>query len=195
MKSTINPRPVVLAAIIMAAGLYRIFMVSGVHSPLVNFTPLGAMALFGGCYYSDKWKAYLVPLLTLWLTDVVLNRLVFFDAWVFFYDGFLWVYGSFALMVFIGAFIRKVSIGTVAFSACVAAIAHWLITGVGACSADITNSVFFTLNFQEYGKRLYEALPAMVNLMVGNLVFSTILFTSFELVQRKFPRLQLQPSS
>lgn len=195
MKSTINPRPVVLAAIIITAGIYRIFMVSGVHSPLANFTPLGAMALFGGCYYSDKWKAYLVPLLTLWLTDIVLNRLVFFNSWVFFYDGFLWVYASFALMVFMGTFIKKVSARSVAFFACIAAVAHWLLTGVGACSTDITNSVFVTLNFQEYGKRLYEALPAMANLMIGNLVFSTLLFTCFEVMQRKFPRLQLQPSS
>src|SRR5690554_4510539 len=90
MVSKINPRPVLLAGMILLAGCYRLFIASGVLPPLPNFTPLGAMALFGGCYYQDKWKAYLVPLLSLWLTDILLNRFFYFGEWVFFYDRFAW---------------------------------------------------------------------------------------------------------
>src|SRR5882757_7630629 len=117
MKQQINPRPWVLAAIILSAGIFRLFTASGTLTPFSNFTPLGAMALFGGCYYQDKWKAYLVPLLTLWLTDVLLNRYLFFHSWVLFYDGFAWVYASFALMVLIGHYVRQVSVKTVVLSA------------------------------------------------------------------------------
>src|SRR5688572_914532 len=103
MKRKINPRPVVLLAFILAAGMYRLLMASGHISSLADFTPLGAMALFSGCYFHDKGKAYLVPLITLWLTDIILNRFVFFHEWIFFYDGFAWVYASFAIMVFIAS--------------------------------------------------------------------------------------------
>ena len=117
MKQQINPRPFVLAAIILAAGLFRLLTASGTLTPLSNFTPLGAMALFGGCYYQNKWKAYLMPLLTLWLTDIILNRFLFFHEWVFFYSGFAWVYASFALMVLIGHYIKRVSVKSVLISA------------------------------------------------------------------------------
>ena len=53
MKQQINPRPFVLAALIVAAGVFRLLTASGTLTPLTNFTPLGAMALFGGCYYAD----------------------------------------------------------------------------------------------------------------------------------------------
>ena len=92
MKKEINPRPLVLAGIIVVTGMFRLFVTSGTLSTLANFTPLGAMALFGGCYYHDKWKAYLVPLITLWLTDIILNRYFLFHEWIFFYEGFFWVY-------------------------------------------------------------------------------------------------------
>lgn len=197
MKNKINPRPVVLAAMILAAGMYRLFMASGTLSPLANFTPLGAMALFGGCYYNDKWKAYPVPLLTLWLTDIILSRFIFFHEWVFFYDGFVWVYGSFALMVLIGGFIKKVSIKSVVFSAVSAALIHWIVSDFGVWlggGTDVTTGLPFTRDFAGYLKCLSVAIPFMRNLLIGNLVFGALLFGSFELMQRRFPILQLQTS-
>jgi hypothetical protein len=70
MKTLINPRTNVLVAMILSAGIWRLCISSG-HSPLTNFTPIGAMALFGGCYFENRWKAFLVPLLTLWLSDLL----------------------------------------------------------------------------------------------------------------------------
>lgn len=197
MKNKIILRPVVLAAVILAAGMYRLFMASGTLSPLANFTPLGAMALFGGCYYNDKWKAYPVPLLTLWLTDIILSRFIFFHEWVFFYDGFVWVYGSFALMVLIGGFIKKVSIKSVVFSAVSAALIHWIVSDFGVWlggGTDVTTGLPFTRDFAGYLKCLSVAIPFMRNLLIGNLVFGALLFGSFELMQRRFPILQLQTS-
>jgi hypothetical protein len=197
MKRKINPRPVVLAALILAAGMYRLFMASGTLSPLANFTPLGAMALFGGCHYNDKWKAYFIPLLTLWLTDIILNRYIFFHEWVFFYDGFIWVYGSFALMVLIGGYIKRVSIKNVVIAAVAGALTHWIVSDFGAWlggGTDITTGLPYTRDWQGFWKCLYLALPFMRNLLIGNLVFGAVLFGCFELIQRRFPVLQLRPT-
>jgi len=94
----INVRFLVLLAFIMLAGLIRL-ITSFSASPIMNFTPIGAMALFGGAYFNSRWKAYLLPLVTLWLSDIILNRFLFFGEWRFFYEGFFWVYGTFALIV------------------------------------------------------------------------------------------------
>jgi hypothetical protein len=195
MKQTINPRPFVLAGLILAAGIFRLLTASNTLTSLSNFTPLGAMALFGGCYYQDKWKAYLTPLLTLWLTDIILNRYLFFHKWVFFYDGFAWVYGSFALMVLIGHYIKKVSIRSVVLSAIAGALVHWIFTDFGVWlggGTDITTGLPYTRDWHGFMMCYYLALPFMKNLLIGNLIFGAVLFGSFEFMQRKFPALQLQ---
>ncbi len=197
MKKQINPRPFVLAAFILAAGMFRLANSGGLLHVFFNITPLGAMALFGGCYYQDKWKAYLMPLLTLWLTDIIINRFMIFNEWVFFYDGFIWVYGSFALMVLIGQYIKKVSVKSVVLSAVAAALVHWLVSDMGVWlggGTDITTGEPFTRDWHGLMMCYYLALPYLQKVLVGNLVFSTILFGSFELMQLKFPILKLHLS-
>lgn len=196
MVSKVNPRPVLLAGLILLAGSYRLLIASGVFPPLPNFTPLGAMALFGGCYYQDKWKAYLVPLLSLWLTDILLNRYFYFGEWIFFYEGFAWVYISFALMVPIGGLlIKKVGVSTVVLAGVAGALVHWIVSDFGVWlggGTDITTGLPFTRDLTGYLKCLYLALPFMKNLLLGNLVFGAVLFGSFELMRRRYPALQLQ---
>ena len=185
-----------LAALIISVGLYRLAMTSGTLSPLANFTPLGAMALFGGCYYQDKWKAYLVPLLTLWLTDIILNRFVFFHKWVFFYDGFFWVYASFALMVLIGSYIKSVSVKRVVMVSIVGALTHWIVSDVGLWlnGGCLPTQGPYIPTWKTLVQTMEFALPSMYKLLIGNLVFGALLFGCFELMQRRFPVLQLHTS-
>ncbi len=197
MKQQINPRPFILAAFIMAAGMFRLTNSGGFLPTLFNLTPLGAMAMFGGCYYQDKWKAYLVPLLTLWLTDIFINRFLVFNEWVFFYDGFAWVYASFALMVSIGQYIKNVSIKSVVISATACALIHWLVSDMGVWlggGTDITTGLPFTRDWHGLMMCYYLALPYLQKVLLGNLVFGALLFGSFEFVQLKFPILRLHLS-
>ena len=68
----INTRNTVLVLMIVAAAAFRLVSYKYPYV-LSNFTPVGAIALFGGAYFTDKWKAYLVPLVTLFLSDMVLD--------------------------------------------------------------------------------------------------------------------------
>ena len=56
----INLRNSLLVLMIIIAGASRLINFTHLNS-WSNFTPVGAMALFGGAYFSDKWKAFLVP--------------------------------------------------------------------------------------------------------------------------------------
>jgi hypothetical protein len=51
----ITPRFLFLTAVILVAAITRVFP----HIP--NFTPIAAMALFGGVYYSNKAMAFIMP--------------------------------------------------------------------------------------------------------------------------------------
>jgi hypothetical protein len=69
----VNTRNTVLILTIIAAGAFRLVSYKYPYV-LSNFNPVGAIALFGGAYFTDKWKAYLVPLLALFVSDLFLNH-------------------------------------------------------------------------------------------------------------------------
>src|ERR1700754_3635787 len=94
----INPRGAVLLLIILAVAALR-FAAFTDMGPLTVFTPVGAMALFGGAYFKGNVKPLLFPLLTLFLSDVVLAFTILSEHRVgLLYTGWVWTYGAFALM-------------------------------------------------------------------------------------------------
>lgn len=181
MKKIINPRTGVLAAMILSAGVWRLLISSG-HTPLTNFTPVGAMALFGGCYFEDKWKAFLLPILTLWLSDLFLNYFIYYHEWRWFYEGFLFTYGSFALMVVMGRLMKKVNVKNILSLSVSAALVHWIISDFGVW----IDGRMYPMNSEGFISCYVAALPYLENMLIGNLVFGGIMFGIFELAQRKF---------
>ena len=191
--NTLQPRTLILITMIFMAASYRLFQSSPIFSFMSNLTPFGAMAIFGGCYFKDKWKAVLIPVLALWISDIFVNRYYYTDRWVFFYGGMLWVYGTFAFTVGIGMLIRKVTVVHVIGAGLGAALLHWLVTDFGVWiggSIDITTGLPFTKDWNGFLKCLGLALPFLRNMAIGNLVFCGILFGAFEWMQRHYPALR-----
>src|SRR5476651_437577 len=121
----INIRTIVLILMIVGAAAMRLVSYKYPYI-LSNFTPVGAIALFGGAYFTDKWKAYAVVLITLFASDIFLNYL--YTSKLTFWSGYsFWVYGCFALMVFVGSLIKKVTFGNVFLASLVSIAFHWLI--------------------------------------------------------------------
>lgn len=182
----ISPRNGAIVMMILTAGLWRLVF-TGLQTPLQSFTPIGAMALFGGCYFSDKWKAYLVPLLTFWLTDMVLGYVLYYHKLTLFYPGFYWTYGSFALMVMIGSFIKKVNIRTFLIASISAALLHWVITDFGTWLVD----GIYAKTWAGFVTCYTLALPFLQKMVMANIVFGGVMFGAFELAKKRFPVLAL----
>ena len=180
-----------LIIMVLMAAAFRLVQSSPAFSILSNVTPVGAIAIFGGAYFADRWKAFIVPLAALWLSDLFLNRMYYSDHWVFFYPGMVWTYGSFAFMVLIGMMIKKPSFVNVAVAGVGAALAHWVISDMGVFlfGRDFTTGLPFTKDFSGFAKCLGLAVPFLRNMAVGNLVFCAVLFGSFEWAQRRYPAL------
>lgn len=86
------------------------------------------MGLFGGAYFTSKWKAFVFPLLTLLASDLIINLFVFEGKYGALYSGCYVIYSVFALIVFYGKWIlRKVSVKNVTIVSVVAELSHWLI--------------------------------------------------------------------
>ena len=77
------------------------------HPP--NFTPLTAIALFGGIYLSNKILSYLLPIIIMLLSDVFLG----------FSSISLFVYFSFIIISYIGIKSKKPSILNIVLSSVV----------------------------------------------------------------------------
>src|ERR1700742_3868132 len=102
--SKVNPRFGVLAAMIVLAAFSRCIP----HMP--NFSPLGAIGLFGAAYFTKRWQAFLVPIAATWLSDLFINNVIYgkyYTGFNWIYSGFYWTYGSYLLITLAGIFILK----------------------------------------------------------------------------------------
>ncbi len=175
MKKIENLRFVTLVSIVLAAALTRLL-----PHPF-NFTPIGAMALFGGAYFSRKILAFAVPLAAMLLSDLVIG----------FHGSMVAVYGSFILIVAIGmGLLQKITPLRVMGGAVLSSVLFFLITnfavwygasfypqnlaGLGAC---------YLAGLQFYQQDFFGNL--FLNTVMGDLFFSGLLFGAYELFNRK----------
>jgi hypothetical protein len=175
----INTRTIILILMIVAAAAIR-FVSYKFPYMLSNFTPVGAIALFGGAYFTDKWKAYLVVLVTLFASDILINYL-YTSNWVLWYGGSFLVYLTFAIMVFIGSLIKKASVATVGVASLVSVAIHWLIIDMPWMYGTL-----YPHTLSGYGHSLVAAIPFERNMILGDIVFCAILFGGFEFAKSKY---------
>jgi hypothetical protein len=170
----------IISLLIFMSALCRIFTN---QAGLWNFSAIGATALFGGIVLKDKRLAYIVPLLSLFLSDVFLQLFTSIQALSRDYLGQLFfVYGAFLLTTFIGTRIRKVNALTLLLSAIGTGVLFFLITNLGT---------FLTTNiYPKTGAGLLACYAAGIpfytkgdmfssfalNGLMGNVFFTAVLF-------------------
>lgn len=169
-----NKRLLVVSGIILAASLTRL-----IPHPL-NFAPLGAMSLFGAAYLSDKKFAFILPLFAMFVTDLLINNIIYasyYGSFTLFTPGFLWIYGSIAAIVLIGMVIlKKVTLPRVIGSSLLASITFFLISNFGVWLMDPD----YPLNIAGLMLCYDMAIPFFKNTMLGDFAYSLVLFGGFE---------------
>ena len=158
------------------------------HPP--NFAPIGAMALFGAAYFSKRYLAFLIPIFSMWLSDLVINNVVFghyFDHFVWAYDGFYWTYGSFIIISLVGfVLLKKVNPQRLIISSLSASVLFFIISnfGVWASGTMYPKSINGLITCYAAG------IPFFKNTLLGDLTYCAALFGVFELLQYKIPKLR-----
>jgi hypothetical protein len=177
----------VICGMILLAALSRL-----IPHP-INFAPIGGMALFGAACFSQRYWAFIIPIVSMWISDLVLNNLVYaelFDGFVWLHSGVLFSYGAFALIVVLGMFtLKKVRIPRLIASALSASIIFFLVSNFGVWFSG-------TMYPGDFGGLMacYTAgLPFFQNTVLGDLVYTGVLFGAFEFFVRRFPSLQTAP--
>ena len=174
-------RNLVLILLIIAATAMR-FVSYKFQGVLSNFTPVGAIAMFGGVYFADKWKAYVVVLLSLVLSDAIINNL-YTSQFVTSYSDTFWNCVCFSLIIFVGSLIRKINIGTSLIILFAPVLIHWLIMDMPWIN---DAQGLYPKTIAGYGAALIAAIPFEKNMLLGDIAFGFILFGGFELAKTKY---------
>ncbi len=147
-----------------------------------NFTAVGAMGLFGGAYLNRRLVAIAIPLVALWISDLLLNNLVYghyYDGFVWIGHGALWVYAGFIGIVLIGILLlKKVRFGRLIVAAVVASLLFFIVTNFGSW---LTSLVPIYPKTPAGLLSAYEAgLPFFWNTLLANLCYSLLFFGVYE---------------
>jgi hypothetical protein len=142
------------------------------HPP--NFTPIAALALFGGAQFADKRLAFGLPLAALGLSDLVLG----------FYPGIVVVYGSFALIAALGLLLRsRRTPRLIAAAALLASASFFAITNFAVWMA----GTLYPLTFAGLAACYTAAIPFFGHTLAGDAVYTAILFGGLALAEDRWP--------
>lgn len=157
---------------------------------MFNISPIGGMALFGAAYFSRKYMAFLLPMLALWISNLLLDNLFYTR----YYDGFAWfsnweVYLAFALIVALGSWMfKKISAGRVLGASLSASILFFLVTNFFVWSG----GTMYSKNLGGLVACYINAIPFFWNTLAGDLFYAALLFGVFEWMKRQYPALLLE---
>ncbi len=173
MKHINTTRFIVLLFLVIAAALTRALPYLIPH--IWNFTAIGALAIFGGAQFSDRRLAFIIPIAAMAVSDLFIG------------NGFsLVVYTGFIAMVGCGFLIRnKVNTTNVILASFISASIFFLITNF----AFLYPATMYPHNISGILTSYAAGLPFFRNMLIGNLVFSVLLFGSFYLLSKRYPAL------
>jgi hypothetical protein len=187
MIEKMNIRFMALVLLILLAAFSRII------PHMSNFSPLGAIGMFGAAQFIKRWQAFLVPISATWLSDLFINNVIYakyYPQFTWFAEGFYWQYGSYLLITLAGFVIfRKISLQRVIAGALASTTIFFLISNFG-CWIGTT----YPQNFGGLMTCYSAGIPFLKGTLLGDLFYSGVLFGSFALAQKRFPALSKVPS-
>jgi len=169
--------------LVLIASLYRVM-----PGRPYGFAPQVAMALFAGSVVNDKKLSFLLPILSLFISDVIYEVLYRNGLSTIggFYDGQLLNYVLFAVLTVVGFFVNKDKIIDIALGAIAGATGYFLLSNFGVWllgGLDINNipypkTALGLINCFAAGVPFYKMS------IYSTLFFSTILFGGYYLINK-----------
>jgi len=189
-SSTVSPRSIVLIAMIAFAVVMRLANYFAPGALPWNFTPVEAIALFGGAYFASRAWALLVPLAAMLVSDLVLAGMLG-SSYAGYIGGisFWTVYACIALSTVLGFGLRgKVGGARLLGYSLAGSVLFFVATNFGAWLA----SPFYPQTAAGLGAAYVAGIPFFQWTVLGTLAYAAILFGGFALLRRRMPALRAQ---
>jgi hypothetical protein len=182
--SSFAPGPLILGAMILVAALTRV-----VPHPW-NFSPVEAIALFGGAYFASRSLAIVVPLAAMLASDLILALVHGGSYSTYFFGTSFWlVYACIALSTVLGFGLRgKVNGVRVLGYSLAGSVLFFLVTNFSAW----IGSSMYPQNAAGLMAAYIAGIPFFQGTLLGTLFFSALLFGGFSLLRHRMPALRVQ---
>ena len=165
-------RGAVVGTMILLAAVLRI-----VPHPW-NLTPIGAMALFSGAMFRNRWVAFALPLVSLFAGDVFVG----------FHKLMFVVYASFAISVAIGRWLGdSQSVERIGGAVFVGAAQFFVVTNFAVWAI----GGFYPRTTEGLLNCFVAGVPFFWNTLAGDGLYAGILFGGFALAEKILPALRL----
>jgi hypothetical protein len=176
--------PLLLIGIILLAALSRLLP----HPP--NFSPVEAVALFGGAYFAKRSTALWIPLVAMFISDLALGLInggIYSEY--FLSAGYLLVYACIAISTVLGFGLRgRVTALRVVGYSLLGSTLFFVVTNFGTW---LGSSMY-----PQTGAGLMAAyiagIPFFQNTVLGTLFYSALMFGTFATLRKRNPGLSLQ---
>ncbi|MEO8763342.1 MAG: DUF6580 family putative transport protein [Ginsengibacter sp.] len=168
--------------LIVVASLYRIM-----PGRPYGFAPQIAMAIFGGAIIKEKKFAFLLPLLSMFISDALYEILYRNGVGPIsgFYEGQVTNYILFGLMTFFGFFIKGINVARIAIASIAAPTAYFLLSN---CIVWVSHSPYAGLQrpktFTGLLQCFEDGLPFYPWSVAATVIFSVIFFGSYFLATK-----------
>ena len=183
----LNLQTGIISIIILLAAFTRIMP----HPP--NFSPMAAIGLFGAAHFAKKWQAFLIPLIGIWISDLVINNFVYSSHssnFVWFYGGFYWQYISYVFIIFAGLFIfnKGISVTNTLGGMVSSSGIFFLFSNFGVWAG----GAMYTKNISGLITCYASGIPFIHNTIISDALFTTVLFGTYYLLQTEYSYLKLK---
>jgi hypothetical protein len=138
-----------------------------------NFAPVGAIALFGGATFASRRAAILVPLIAMFLGDLVVGLHSLMPV----------IYATYALIAILGMALRerRNSPLFIAGAATLSAVVFFVVTNFADWLA------FYPRTWAGLVTCYLNAIPFFDRTLVSDLLFSAILFGVYAVAEKRLP--------
>ncbi len=158
------------------------------HPP--NFAPITGMTLFAAATLDKKYWVFIIPMLSLFISDLFLNNIVYKSWYPEYYDSFVWMSSDFiftlsamVIIGFLGIFIlKKFSFSKLILTSLLSSGIFFLISNIG-----VWLSPFSLYSNDSYGLMtcLAAGLPFLQWTILGDLVYSGLLVGGYVYFQQR----------
>ena len=133
------------------------------HPP--NFTPIAAIALLSSKGFGNRWIVFLIPLVSLFISDLFLGL----------HANIPFVYFSFILITLLGRYVKKVNLGTILLASTI----FFLVSNLGVWL------LYYPIDINGLIKCYTLALPFFLNTILGDLLYGALLIYPFYILQKR----------
>ena len=155
------------------------------HPP--NFTPIVAVALFSTFLMNKRFLALLVPAAAFWISDLVLNNVVYsayFEQFTFVSESFLWSVSALALIVLAAKpLMKKIKASHVILGALMGSTIFFLVSNFGVWATGFNG---YPPTASGLGACYLAGIPFFLNSIAGDLLYSGLLFGTYAWTSKRW---------